>query len=119
MNVCDLADRHCGPCQDGMTPLTGQALTSLADGIPDGWIVVDEHHLEKRFSFNNFVDALSFTNIIGGIAEEENHHPDMHLAWGMTMVQIWSHKVGGLTEGDFIFAAKTERAYHAGVAAGG
>ncbi len=75
------------------------------------WQCVDEHHLEKAYKFKNFVDALAFTNAVGAIAEEQNHHPDILTTWGKTKVTIWTHKIDGLTESDFYFAAKVEEAY--------
>jgi 4a-hydroxytetrahydrobiopterin dehydratase len=77
----------------------------------DGWTVVDGHHLERTYRLPDFARALALVNRIGAIAEEQNHHPDLHLAWGRVGVQIWTHKIKGLTESDFIFAAKCDRAY--------
>ncbi|MBW2374330.1 MAG: 4a-hydroxytetrahydrobiopterin dehydratase, partial [Deltaproteobacteria bacterium] len=69
-----------------------------------GWQVVDEHHLAKDFRFPDFVRALAFTNRVGGMAEQQHHHPDIHLSWGHVRVEIWTHKIDGLTESDFVFA---------------
>jgi len=76
----------------------------------EGWSVVDDHHLHKDFVFENFADALAYTNAVGAIAEEQGHHPDIYLAWGKVGITIWTHKIDGLTEGDFILAAKCDRA---------
>ena len=76
----------------------------------DGWRVVDDHHLEKRYTLANFADALELVNRIGAIAEAQNHHPDLFLAWGVVGVTIWTHKINGLTESDFVFAAKCDAA---------
>jgi len=73
-----------------------------------GWKIVAEHHLEKEFSFKNFREALDFTNRIGALAEAQGHHPDLYLAWGKVKAAIWTHKVDGLTESDFVFAAKVD-----------
>ena len=73
--------------------------------------VVDGHHLAKTYEFPNFVDALAFVNAVGAIAEQEGHHPDLHLSWGKVSVEIWTHKIDGLTESDFVLAAKAERAF--------
>ncbi len=75
-----------------------------------GWRVVDGHHLEKSYEFPDFRQALDFTNQDGELAEEQNHHPDLFLAWGKVKVSIWTHKIDGLTESDFVFAAKADRA---------
>lgn len=79
--------------------------------LEEGWKIIDEHHLEKTFNFKNFKEALHFTTIIGKIAEEEKHHPDIYLTWGKIIVKIWTHKINGLSESDFILAAKIEAEY--------
>ena len=106
----DLAARKCIPCKGGTPPLKGAALDSLLAqlGSESGWQVVEEHHLEKTFRSKNFQTALDFTNRVGAMAEEQFHHPDIHLAWGKVRVVIWTHKIDGLTESDFVFAAKAE-----------
>jgi 4a-hydroxytetrahydrobiopterin dehydratase len=88
-------------------PLTADEIAPLLAQI-DGWHVVDNHHLEKRYTVKNFAQALDLVNRIGAIAEEQNHHPDIALAWGRVDVKIWTHKINGLTESDFIFAAKCD-----------
>jgi len=106
-----LADKECVPCKGGVPPLRGEELAELAAMLNDNWKVIEEHHLERSFAFSNFVDALSFTNTVGAIAEEQNHHPDILTTWGLCKVTIWTHKINGLTESDFIFAAKVEKAF--------
>ena len=86
--------------------MTEKEYESLLTEIGAGWEVIDTHHLEKSFSFNNFSEALTFTNKVGGIAEEEGHHPDIELGWGRVKIIIWTHKIDGLSESDFILAAK-------------
>ncbi len=103
-----LAEKECVPCKGGTPPLKGAALTDLAAQLDGGWRVVDEHHLEKEFKFKDFGGALAFTNKVGELAERENHHPDIFLAWGLVKLTLWMHSVGGLSESDFIFAAKVE-----------
>ncbi len=103
-----LAQQQCIPCRGGVPPLEGEALDALADELGADWRVVDGHHLEKEYRFPNFVTALDFVNRVGGMAEEQNHHPDLFLAWGRVVVRIWTHKIDGLTESDFVFAAKAE-----------
>lgn len=107
--MSELAERQCVPCLGGVPPLKGKELESLRQQLDGDWRVVDEHHLEKSFRFKNFREALTFTNRVGELAEEQNHHPDICLAWGKVMLSIWTHKIDGLTESDFIFAAKAER----------
>ena len=77
--------------------------------LGNGWEVIDGHHLEKEYRFRNFREALAFTNAVGELAEEQSHHPDIHLAWGLVRVTIWTHKIDGLTESDFVFAAKADQ----------
>ena len=106
--MSDLASKTCVPCRGGVPALEGEELTRLAGELGHDWSVVDEHHLTKTFTFSNFVEALAYVNRVGQMAEEQAHHPDIHLAWGKVGVEIWSHEIDGLTESDFVFAAKAE-----------
>ncbi|MDH3198052.1 MAG: 4a-hydroxytetrahydrobiopterin dehydratase [Candidatus Krumholzibacteria bacterium] len=106
-----LAGKHCVPCRGGVPPLRGEAVERLRVQLGEGWRVVDEHHLEKAYAFPDFARALAFTNRVGEIAEAEGHHPDILLAWGKVALTIWTHKIDGLTESDFILAAKADQAY--------
>ena len=110
-NNCDLVNRKCTPCQGGIEPLKGQALAFLAAQLPAGWQVIDEHHLEKTFKFKNFKLALDFVNKVGELAEEIGHHPDIDFGWGRAKITLWTHKINGLHENDFIFAAKADNLY--------
>lgn len=107
--MSDLASRQCVPCKGGVPPLRGADLEELLAELDGDWQVIDDHHLEKTYRFKNFVEALAFTNRVGAMAEEQSHHPDIHLAWGRVGIQIWTHKIDGLTESDFVFAAKCEQ----------
>jgi 4a-hydroxytetrahydrobiopterin dehydratase len=109
--MTDLAARDCVPCKGGIPPLEAEQLGPLLAQVDPGWEVVEGHHLVRAFSFRNFAEALAFTNRVGGVAEEQNHHPDIHLAWGRVVVEIWTHKIDGLHESDFILAAKCDRLY--------
>jgi 4a-hydroxytetrahydrobiopterin dehydratase len=104
-----LADKQCIPCKGGTPPLLGEKLKALHDELGYSWNLVDEHHLEKEFKFKNFKEALEFTNKVGALAEEVNHHPDIYLSWGKVKITQWTHKIGGLSEADFVFAAKVDR----------
>jgi 4a-hydroxytetrahydrobiopterin dehydratase len=104
----ELAAKECIPCKGGIPPLKGRELADLYSQLGAGWKVVDEHHLEKEFTFKNFREALAFTNQIGELAEQQSHHPDIYLSWGKVGVMIWTHKIDGLTESDFILAAKID-----------
>ena len=105
--MTDLASKTCVPCRGGTPPLKGEELDDLRRQIP-GWEVVEEHHLRRRFRFKNFREALLFVNRVGELAEEQGHHPDIGFGWGYAEISVWTHKIDGLTESDFIFAAKVE-----------
>ncbi len=105
-----LADQTCVPCKGGVPPLKGAALDSLKAQLP-GWDVFEEHHLHKAFTFPDFQKALDFVNRAGAIAEEQGHHPDILLGWGKAEVTTYTHKIDGLTESDFVLAAKIDRVY--------
>jgi 4a-hydroxytetrahydrobiopterin dehydratase len=109
--MSELSAKSCVPCKGGVPPLKGDALKSLRARLGGDWRVVDEHHLQKTYTFDDFRRALAFTNRVGAIAEAEGHHPDIHLAWGKVGLTIWTHKIDGLTESDFILAAKADDAY--------
>ena len=102
-----LSEKKCVPCQGGAPRLKANEIKPLAAEIPS-WAVISEHHLERSFSFPDFKTALDFVNHVGGIAEEEGHHPDISLGWGKASIMIWTHKIDGLTESDFILAAKID-----------
>jgi 4a-hydroxytetrahydrobiopterin dehydratase len=106
----DLAAKSCTPCRGGVPPLRGAEIKKLLEELgSSGWLVVQGHHLEKEYSFPDFRSALDFTVRLGEVAEAEGHHPDIYLAWGKVRVSIWTHKIDGLTESDFILAAKADR----------
>jgi 4a-hydroxytetrahydrobiopterin dehydratase len=104
-----LADKECVPCKAGTPPLKGAELDKLARELSPAWRVEGGHHLEREYKFKDFREALAFTNKVGEFAESINHHPDIFLAWGKVKLTLWTHSAGGLTEGDFIFAAKVDR----------
>lgn len=103
-----LAQKECVPCKAGTPPLKGTALKELQDQLGSGWMVMDDHELEKEFKFKDFAQALDFTNKVGAIAEAQDHHPDIFLTWGKVRITLWTHSVNGLSENDFVLAAKIE-----------
>ena len=103
-----LAKKKCVPCLGGEPPMNRDKIAHLHRELIEGWEVIKEHQLEKTFRFKNFRQALDFTVKVGELAESEGHHPDIHLAWGKVRLVIWTHKVDGLTESDFILAAKCD-----------
>ena len=106
-----LAEKECIPCKGEVPRLEGNELSRLTDELGHGWKVVDGHHLEKEYKFKSFREALTFTNKVGELAESQGHHPDIYLAWGQVKLTIWTHKAGGLTESDFILAAKSDQLF--------
>jgi 4a-hydroxytetrahydrobiopterin dehydratase len=107
----ELAKLECVPCKGGVPPLKGSAVEGLLAKLDGGWKVMEEHHLEKEYRFKDFRQALAFTNRVGELAETVGHHPDIYLAWGRVGLKIWTHKIDGLNESDFIFAAKADALY--------
>jgi 4a-hydroxytetrahydrobiopterin dehydratase len=106
--MTELASKTCVPCRGDVPPLKGAELEELSRQVP-GWEVVDEHHLKKESRFKNFREALDFVNRVGELAEEQAHHPDIAFGWGRVETVIFTHKIDGLTESDFILAAKVDR----------
>lgn len=106
--MSSLAEKTCVPCRGGVPPLKGEELCALARQV-EGWEVVNEHHVKKAFKFPDFRAALAFVNKVGELAEAQGHHPDIYLAWGKVEINIWTHKIDGLTESDFILAAKIDK----------
>ena len=106
--MSELASQQCVPCRGGVPPVKGDELKALQTRLGGDWTVVDEHHLEKAYTFDDFRQALDFTVRVGEMAEEQDHHPDILLTWGRVTVTIWTHKIDGLTESDFVFAAKSD-----------
>lgn len=108
MSASDLASKTCVPCRGGVPPLGGPELRQYQSQVP-GWEVRNEHHLHRVYSFPDFRTALAFVNRVGELAEQQGHHPDLLLSWGKVEVTTWTHKIDGLTESDFILAAKIEQ----------
>ena len=106
--MSELAEKQCVPCQGGVPPLDEAKVQSLL-GELDGWGIERDYHLTRTLTFPDFKSALDFVNRIGTVAEEQGHHPDLFLTWGKVKIELWTHKINGLTESDFILAAKIDR----------
>jgi len=106
----ELLEKKCGPCSKKTERLKGEVVGEWQRQLGDGWTVIEEHHLEKDYNFKNFRDALDFTNRVGAVAEQERHHLDISLAWGKVKLTVWTHAIDGLSENDFILAAKADAA---------
>ena len=104
-----LANKSCVACEGGVPPLNDEEIGVLVKGIDEGWSVIDSHHLERFWSLTDFLSALDFVNSAGSICESEGHHADFDLGWGRVGAKIWTHKIDGLTESDFILAAKFDQ----------
>jgi 4a-hydroxytetrahydrobiopterin dehydratase len=108
---CDLADKHCAPCSGDVPPLDRAEAESMLGQLDEAWRLNELGHLQRSYPFKNFMAALDFANTVGAIAESEGHHPDLLVAWGRCGMEIWTHKIDGLAEADFILAAKADQAY--------
>ena len=103
-----LAEKSCMSCRGGVPPLTTKEIKKLLQELGNGWIVNNKGHLHKEYFLDGFTGPMSFANKIAKVAEKEGHHPDLKISWGICSVEIWTHKINGLTESDFILAAKIE-----------
>jgi 4a-hydroxytetrahydrobiopterin dehydratase len=105
--MSNLSSKTCVPCRGGIPPLKGKGLADLHQQVPQ-WEIIDDHHITRTFTFPDFRKALEFVNKVGDLAESQGHHPDIVLAWGRAQITLWTHKINGLTESDFIMAAKID-----------
>ena len=105
--MANLASRQCVPCRGGVPPMRGDEIKEFVDEVV-GWDVIEEHHLRKNFKFKDFRESLEFVNRVGHMAESQGHHPDISFGWGYAEIKIWTHKIDGLSESDFILAAKID-----------
>jgi 4a-hydroxytetrahydrobiopterin dehydratase len=103
-----LAEKKCTPCRGGTPPLTPPEYEPLLKQLTD-WQIISGHHLCKTYTFENFAQSMALANRIAELAEQQNHHPDLLVRWGELRVEIWTHAADGLTESDFILAAKIDR----------
>ena len=104
-----LAEQTCEPCRGGTPPMRPEEARNLLAELGSSWSLNQAGHLTCEYSFPDFAQALRFANVVGDLAEQEGHHPDLHVTWGKCGVEIWTHKVQGLTRSDFVLAAKVER----------
>ena len=106
--MADLAERQCVPCRGGVPPMKSDEIEKLSAQLEE-WGVVNEHHLQKSYKFEDFGETLAFVNRVGELAEQQGHHPDICFGWGKADITIWTHKIDGLTESDFVLAAKIDK----------
>lgn len=105
----DLSSKDCIPCKGGVPSLTDNEMSKLIVNLNNNWKILEGHHLERIWTFDNFKQALKFTNSAGNICEEQNHHADFELGWGRVVTKIYTHKIDGLVESDFILASKFDQ----------
>ena len=108
--VESLADRSCVPCKGGTPPLNTEQSAALLSQLK-GWQLEDDRRLRKAYRFKNWIEAVDFVNAITPVAEAEGHHPDLNVSWGKVEAVLWTHKIGGLSESDFVMAAKLDRIF--------
>ena len=106
----DLVNKKCVPCEGGVPPLTDREIENYLSQVKD-WEVLEDRKIRKNFTFKNFKQAVEFVNKIAGLAEEENHHPDIEIKYNKVRLELWTHAIGGLSENDFILAAKIDELY--------
>lgn len=104
----DLLQKKCLPCEAGTPPLTKNGYELLLKQLKLNWEVIEGKKIRHEFKFNNFTEALNFVNKVGNLAEDENHHPNIHIYYSRVIIDLYTHKINGLSENDFIMAAKIE-----------
>lgn len=114
----NLAQKNCIPCKGGVPPLSAEEQQQLLAQL-SGWEIVNGHHLSKTYRSKSYAESLKWVNELSAIAERQGHHPDVYLSWGKTRVDIWTHKIDGLQEADFVLAAKFDEAYYSVSESGG
>lgn len=110
----ELAIKDCVPCKGGVPALEGDSLAALMRKLDGEWQLIDDHHIEREYAFDGYAPAVDFTNAVAELAEKQDHHPDILLSYGKVKVTLWTHKAGGLTLNDFVFAAKVEKMFNRG-----
>ena len=106
--MSSFSEKDCVPCKGGIPPIKGKRLLALMEELNSEWKLIEDHHLEREFAFSNFKEAWDYLNKVAKMSEQQDHHPDIELSWGRVKVIIWTHKIDGLTESDFVFAAKCD-----------
>lgn len=104
----ELASKTCEACRSDTPPMRSDEISALSPQLPE-WEVIEDHHLRRGLRFKNFREALDFVNSVGELAEDQGHHPEIHFGWGHVELEVWTHKIDGLTQSDFVFAAKVDR----------
>lgn len=103
-----LSEKKCVPCEGGVPAFTKSEIKRYQSRLRKGWKIINDKKLLKEFKFKNFVETMGFVNQVALIAQAEDHHPDMQVSYSKVIVELWTHAVGGLSENDFILAAKID-----------
>ena len=109
MNPTELAQKKCVPCRGGTPPLTADEVKEYLAAVPQWTVSADGKRISRTFTFKDFVQAMQFVNKVADVAEEQGHHPDIHIHWNKVELVLWTHAIGGLHENDFVMAARTDR----------
>jgi 4a-hydroxytetrahydrobiopterin dehydratase len=105
----DLSKKKCTPCEGGIPPLDSARIAEYQKHIQSAWRVTSDGKLSMEYSFKDFITTMGFVNRVADLAEEEGHHPVMHVHYNKVVIELWTHAIGGLSENDFILAAKIEK----------
>lgn len=104
-----LTDKKCVPCEGGVPAMRKEEMARYKKELDEAWRVVGDKKLVREFAFGGFPEAIAFVDRVAVLAEEEGHHPDVHIHYRKVVIELWTHAVGGLSENDFILAAKIDR----------
>jgi len=109
MNANELAQKKCVPCRGGTPPLSAEQAKAYLAAVPEWRVSADGKQISRTFTYKDFIQAMKFVNKVAEVAEEQGHHPDIHIHWNKVELVLWTHSIGGLHENDFVMAAKLER----------
>jgi len=105
----DLTSKKCVPCEGGTPPLAEDKINEFLSQVDSAWVVFENKKIKRKLKFKDFVEAMAFVNKVADLAEEEGHHPDIHIYWNKVNLDLWTHAIGGLSDNDFIIAAKIDK----------
>ncbi len=105
----DLSKKKCIPCEGGIPPLDNARVEEYQKHIQSEWRVTSDSKISREYSFKDYMNTIGFVNRVADLAEEEGHHPVMHVYYSKVVIELWTHAIGGLSENDFILAAKIDK----------
>jgi len=109
MNANELAQKKCVPCRGGTPPLSADQAKIYLAAVPEWRVSADGKQIARTFTYKDFIQAMKFVNKVAEVAEEQGHHPDIHIHWNKVELVLWTHSIGGLHENDFVMAAKFDK----------